>query len=124
MEYTSLANPGRLPPSSIVLVPRREKPKCLPDGSLLAGLLHYCPPPVTTRIPGSYRPLYSTRLPTLKWINFKLSPIPFQGNVVAGVIASSDYKETPMSFINHQLLSFHNPIPFVPKNHLEDILVE
>jgi hypothetical protein len=41
-----------------------------------------------------------------------------------GVIALSDYKETPMSFINHQLLSFHNPIPIFPKNHLEVISVE
>jgi hypothetical protein len=61
-----------------------------------------------TRIPGSYKPLYSVRLPTLKQINFELSPVPYRGNVVARINCSertlSDHQcllKTTISFILH-----------------------
>jgi hypothetical protein len=37
----------------------------------------------TIRIPGSYKPPYSARLPALRQINFGLSPVPYRGNVAA-----------------------------------------
>jgi hypothetical protein len=44
-----------------------------------------------TRIPRSYKPLYSVRFPALKQINFELSPVPYRGNVVARVKCFGGY---------------------------------
>jgi hypothetical protein len=41
-----------------------------------------------------------------------------------GLIALSDYKETPMSFYDPPTHFFHNPSVHLPKNHLENISVE
>jgi hypothetical protein len=69
--------------SSVTLAPRRENTSVFRMGSLLAGPLHCCPALATTQIPGSYKPLCSVRLPALKQTNFRISPVPYQGNVVA-----------------------------------------
>jgi hypothetical protein len=117
MEYTSPGNPGRLHPSSVVPVPWREKPKCLPDSSLLVGLLHYCAPLATTRILGSYKPLYSARLPALRQIDFGLSGVPYWGNVVARVNCSErTLSDHQCHLKNHQLLYPPWSSPFV-QNH-------
>jgi hypothetical protein len=62
-----------------------------------------------TRIPGSYKPVYSVRLPALKQINFELSPVPYRGNVVARINCFeqtlSDHQcllKTTNSFILHE----------------------
>jgi hypothetical protein len=55
------------------------EPKCLRTGNLLVGPLHCCPPLATTRIPGFDDPYIVMSLLILN----KLSPVPYQGNVVA-----------------------------------------
>jgi hypothetical protein len=69
--------------SSVTLGPRRENPSVFRMGSLLAGPLHFCLPLATTRIPGLDDPYIVIRLPILKSKNYRLSPILYQGNVVA-----------------------------------------
>jgi hypothetical protein len=69
------------------------------------GPLHCCPPLMTTRIPGSSRPLYSARLPALRQINFGLSPVLYQGNVVARVNFSERTPSDHQCHLkNHHLL--------------------
>jgi hypothetical protein len=70
-----------------------------------------------TQISGSYKPLYSVRLPALRQINFELSPVPYRGNVVAQINCSertlSDHQcllKTTNSFILHESSSlFQKP---------------
>jgi hypothetical protein len=63
-----------------------------------------------------HEPLYSTRLPALKQTNFGLSPIPYQGNVVAQVNCSErTLSDHQCHLKNYQLLY----PPFVQKPFLK-----
>jgi hypothetical protein len=100
MELTSPANPGSLPPSSRVYLQchggrtQVSSGRINPEGSRFT-ISHTL---AATRIPGSYKPLYSVRLPALKQINFKLSPVPYWGNVVARVNYSERLQRNTNAF--------------------------
>jgi hypothetical protein len=71
------------------------------------------------QLPRYHKPLYSMRFPKLKQTNFRLSPVPYQGNAVARVNCSSGYlvitnvhyKNPPASnsriFIPHLIFKTH-----------------
>jgi hypothetical protein len=70
------------------------------------------------QLPRYHKPLYSMRFPALKQTNFRLSPVPYQGNVVARVncfggylvITNVLYKNPPAS--NSRIL--------IPPYHFEN----
>jgi hypothetical protein len=106
VEFTSLARPGSLPQfvecNSGATV---GEPKCLPAAQ---DMPLYCVDPhyASTRIPGSYGPLYCVRLPALKQTDFGLSPVPHRGNVVA-------HKELVWRKLIHNAIFIYPSPPFL-----------
>jgi hypothetical protein len=98
MEFTSPARPGS---TSFRASPRRHGGRTQvsfgrinPKGSRFT-IAHKL---AATRIPESCKPLYSMRLPALRANRLQTKPVPYRVMWLHYLIASSDYKETPMPF--------------------------